>query len=89
MNTHAKTKKIYVTDFDKKIGQNLKTFRIEKKLSVAEISEKLYISHQQYRKYEKGVNRLSLARFIQMSKNFDLDTSLFLKSLEQDDAVKK
>lgn len=47
------------TDVDRVVGMNLRNLRIERDLTLAELSQALGISHQQLQKYETGTNRLS------------------------------
>lgn len=44
---------------DRIIGANVRRLRIERRLSLAEFSISLGVSHQQLQKYETGANRLS------------------------------
>lgn len=47
------------TDIDRLVGINVRRLRIERNLTLADLSAQLGISHQQLQKYETGANRLS------------------------------
>ncbi len=53
---------------DKIIGANLRKLRNLKNMSQAVLAEKLKITFQQIQKYEKGINRISLATSIRTAK---------------------
>lgn len=55
---------------EKIIGQNLKKIRIQRGLTLQEVASSLAkpISFQQLRKYETGVNRISVALLIECAK---------------------
>lgn len=53
---------------DKLMGQRIRARRIELKISQDELGEALGISFQQIQKYEKGVNRVSATRMMQIAK---------------------
>ncbi|WP_273054278.1 helix-turn-helix transcriptional regulator [Hyphomonas sp.] len=44
---------------DLQVGENLRRFRLDRNLTLAELGETLGISHQQLQKYETGSNRIS------------------------------
>ena len=47
------------TEVDKLVGENVRRLRIQRNLTLAQLSAELGISHQQLQKYETGSNRLS------------------------------
>lgn len=47
---------------DREIGRDLARKRRELKLTQADVADRLQVSAQQYGKYERGENRLSVAR---------------------------
>lgn len=51
-----------VQEVDKRIGKNIRRYRIEKNLSQTELAERLDLTFQQVQKYEKGTNRVSAGR---------------------------
>jgi len=54
-------------DQDKAIGERINMYRRAKKLSQADLGTVLGITFQQVQKYEKGVNRVSASRLVQIS----------------------
>ena len=52
---------------DKLMGQRIRARRIEKRISQDELGEAIGISFQQIQKYEKGVNRVSAGRMVQIA----------------------
>lgn len=56
-----------VQDTDVAIGESIRARRNQIKMSQEELGSALGVSFQQIQKYEKGVNRLSSGRLIQLS----------------------
>jgi transcriptional regulator with XRE-family HTH domain len=52
---------------DVEIGLRLRVMRTDKHLSQSELGEKLGVTFQQVQKYERGINRLSLSRAVQVA----------------------
>lgn len=63
-----KTNKRVVSPTDGQIGLRMRHMRTAKGISQGVIGDHLGISFQQIQKYEKGVNRLSLTRAIEVAK---------------------
>ncbi len=57
-------------DMDLQIGNRIRAYRIDRQMSQDELGKKLNISFQQVQKYEKGTNRISAARLIEIAKMF-------------------
>lgn len=55
-------------DLDKKMGNRLRAYRIDAGMSQAELGEKVGVSFQQIQKYEKGTNRLTVVRMVEVCK---------------------
>lgn len=53
---------------DSQIGLRIRHLRMQQKMSQDQLGEALGVSFQQVQKYEKGTNRLSLTRAMQMAK---------------------
>jgi transcriptional regulator with XRE-family HTH domain len=51
---------------DERIGANLRRIRMMKQISQEQLAVKLGITFQQIQKYEKGANKISLARAIEL-----------------------
>jgi transcriptional regulator with XRE-family HTH domain len=64
----AKPKTRSPTSVDTQIGLRIRHIRMQQKLSQEELGEALGVSFQQVQKYEKGSNRLSLSRAMQVAK---------------------
>jgi len=48
------------TEVDKSVGQNIRTFRNERQMTLSELADELGISHQQLQKYETLVQVLNI-----------------------------
>ncbi len=66
---------------DRYIGRRLRMRRIEKGLSLNDISDALGISYQQIQKYENGTNRISVGRLYALSAIVDVPISYFYEGL--------
>jgi len=60
------------TKFDKQLGGILRLARLKNDLSQKQIGELCSVSLQQIQKYERGINRLSVERFIILCKAVNL-----------------
>lgn len=56
-----------VTDGDQEVGRRLRLIRIERSMSQQDLGNILGVSFQQVQKYEKGTNRVSASRLMQMA----------------------
>jgi transcriptional regulator with XRE-family HTH domain len=56
------------TPDDKEIGVRLRTIRIDHKMSQEQLGTSLGVSFQQVQKYERGTNRISASRIMQIAK---------------------
>lgn len=68
-NTSPKSKKGKANEIDDYIGKKLLEFRSKYNLTQADVATKLDVSTQQYQKYENGDNRLSLSKFLHLSRS--------------------
>ncbi len=68
-DTSAKSKKGKANEIDDYIGKKLLEFRGKYNLTQADVAAKLDVSTQQYQKYENGDNRLSLSKFLHLSRS--------------------
>jgi transcriptional regulator with XRE-family HTH domain len=64
-----------VQEADKVVGERIKARRNELEVSQQELGEKLGISFQQIQKYEKGVNRVTTGRLLQLCQALQCDLS--------------
>ncbi len=46
-------------EIDLQVGENIRLFRADRNMTLAELGDALGISHQQLQKYETGANRIS------------------------------
>lgn len=66
-----------VKDIDKIIGIQLKTRRTELGYSQKYIGKALYVSTEQIRKYEEGINRISASSLYQLAKLLKVSLDYF------------
>ena len=64
-------------EIDHFVGKKIYSLRITKGMRMEELARILGISQQQLRKYEKGINRISIGRLIQIAKALEVETSWF------------
>jgi transcriptional regulator with XRE-family HTH domain len=62
-----------VQEADKIVGERIKARRNELGVSQQDLGEKLGVSFQQVQKYEKGVNRVTTGRLIQLCRALQCD----------------
>lgn len=67
-----------VTKADVAIGLKIRTARMVSKMSQAELGDKIGVSFQQIQKYEKGVNRVSGSRLMQLAVALHVPTAELL-----------
>lgn len=65
------------------IGNKLKQRRRELNLKQHQVATMLGITFQQLYKYEKGIDRLSASRLLELSKILSVPTSFFYEGLEE------
>ena len=56
-----------VRDIDKQFGVRVRAMRTQQGISQQAVADQLGVSFQQIQKYEKGTNRLSLARAVELA----------------------
>jgi transcriptional regulator with XRE-family HTH domain len=66
------------TPIDAYIGEKIRGYRNQLKISQDELGQKLGVSFQQVQKYEKGVNRVSATRMEHLAQVFDVDVAELL-----------
>jgi transcriptional regulator with XRE-family HTH domain len=76
------------TDIDVRIGARLRAARIEQSYPQEYIAGELDISFQQIQKYEKGVNRVSVARLAQFCEHYQKPLAWFLAGSEFDPTLR-
>jgi transcriptional regulator with XRE-family HTH domain len=66
---------------DKKIGQRVRSRRLEIGMSQERLAELLGVTFQQVQKYEKGVNRIAASRLFDISGALELPAARFFEGL--------
>jgi len=66
---------------DRKIGQRVRTRRLEIGMSQERLAELLGVTFQQVQKYEKGVNRIAASRLHDISTSLDMPAARFFENL--------
>jgi transcriptional regulator with XRE-family HTH domain len=66
---------------DRKVGQRVRTRRLEIGMSQERLAELLGVTFQQVQKYEKGVNRIAVSRLWDISIALELPVGRFFEGL--------
>ena len=66
---------------DRRLGQRVRTRRLEIGMSQEKLAEVLGVTFQQVQKYEKGVNRSAASRLFAISGALDLPVARFFEGL--------
>ncbi len=66
---------------DRKIGQRVRSRRLEIGMSQERLAELLGVTFQQVQKYEKGVNRIAASRLFDIAAALDLPAARFFEGL--------
>ncbi len=66
---------------DRRLGQRVRTRRLEIGMSQERLAELLGVTFQQVQKYEKGVNRIAASRLFDIAAALDLPVSRFFEGL--------
>jgi transcriptional regulator with XRE-family HTH domain len=80
------TKQRSVQEADKVMGERIRARRNQQGLSQEELGEGLGVSFQQVQKYEKGTNRVSTGRLVQICKTLRCSISDLAEGLSGKDA---
>ena len=72
-----------VTPVDRSVGRQLGKRRRMLGMSQLELSRRLGITHRQVQKYEKGLNRISVSRLVQIAGVLDAPVAWFFHDLER------
>jgi len=80
--TETKAKKAPAAgSMDQQIGMRVRAARVEAKMSQEKLGEVLGLTFQQVQKYEKGANRISGPRLIQIGKAVGKPVAYFLQGI--------
>lgn len=66
---------------DRKVGQRVRTRRLEIGMSQERLAELLGVTFQQVQKYEKGVNRIAVSRLWDISVALEMPVSKFFETV--------
>jgi transcriptional regulator with XRE-family HTH domain len=66
---------------DRRIGQKVRTRRLEVSMSQERLAELLGVTFQQVQKYEKGVNRIAASRLFDIAASLDVPIAHFFEGL--------
>jgi transcriptional regulator with XRE-family HTH domain len=69
------------TVVDRLIGERLRIERQRKGLSQSDLAKEVRITFQQIQKYEKGLNRISAARLMEIARFLGVPISVFFRGL--------
>lgn len=67
------------TETDRKVAVNIRRIRRLKEISQTTIALELGVTFQQFQKYEKGTNRITVGRFVQIADVLGVDIQELLK----------
>lgn len=76
-------KKGHVQEIDAVIGQRIFELRKKYRLTQSDLAAKLDVSTQQVQKYEKGDNRISLSKAVDLCRALDVSIEKFTEGLYQ------
>lgn len=68
---------------DKKVGQRVRSRRLEIGMSQERLAELLGVTFHQVQKYEKGVNRIAVGRLLDIANALEISASRFFDGLER------
>ncbi len=71
-------------NIDNIIGQRIGQLRVAKGMTRQKLAELLGITHQQLQKYERGINRITASRLLEVSKNLETSVNYFYEGLEDE-----
>ena len=71
------------TSIDRKLGQRVRSRRLEIGMSQERLAELLGVTFQQVQKYEKGVNRIASSRLFDIASALQQPVSRFFEGLSQ------
>lgn len=74
-------------ELNKKIGKNLKFYRLFKGFTQRQLAKSLNLTFQQIQKYEKGTNRLSLSKLFDICEVLNIDIHQFIDGVKNADIM--
>lgn len=70
---------------DKLLGQRVRTMRVLRNRSQAQLADGLGVTFQQIQKYEKGLNRISASRLLDIANILETNINYFFQGLSNED----
>lgn len=67
---------------DVKVGGNIRLLRQKRNISQTELADKIGVTFQQVQKYEKGTNRVSASRLVQIAGVFGVPVATLFDGVE-------
>jgi transcriptional regulator with XRE-family HTH domain len=67
-----------IDQFDVKVGQRIRAYRINRGLSQSALGDKIGVSFQQIQKYERGINRIGIGRLKKVAIAFETSVTALL-----------
>lgn len=67
---------------DVAVGARVRTARVARGLSQAALAEQLGLTFQQVQKYERGANRISASKLVEIAQSLELAPAEFLEGLD-------
>jgi len=65
------------------VGKQLRRIRRMKDLSLNEVGDAVGLSYQQVQKYERGANRISASKLVQLGRFFNVNVQEFFEHVDQ------
>lgn len=69
---------------DVEVGKKIRVQRTMRKMSQTELGNRIGVTFQQVQKYERGSNRVSASKLVEIARALDVDVRLFFDGLEED-----
>jgi transcriptional regulator with XRE-family HTH domain len=66
-------------DIDHMIGRNIRFYRLLREFSQAKLAARIGMSYQQLQKYERGINRISANRLLQIAQALEVSVAQFFE----------
>jgi len=74
----------FISQIDKHMGNKIFELRLGMGLTRQQLAEIIDVTHQQIRKYEKGMNRISVGRLALIAKAFDKEIQYFYEDFDKE-----
>ena len=69
---------------DVRVGEKLRSFRLQRRLSQTQMAETVGLTFQQIQKYEKGVNRVSASKLFEFAEILEVPVQSFFSGPSPD-----